>query len=287
MMMEAYFDESGIHDGAKVCVVAGFYGTQPAWRVFENQWKKILSDYPELDGEGFHAKRFFARNENQERVGRYIGWADEKANRFLERLLQCIIRNRVFPIGYGVVVDDFLALPLVSRQWHTGARFSITGDVETSGCPSKPYYLPFQFCALKSAQLSNAEKLHYFVGIDRTFQGYAAELYNFLMVDERIELAMRNRLGGTLLNPPAAETPGLQAADLLANRIYRAALKKLANPNSPDSPLLVKLLTNWKAGPRLILMNAKYFAAVEKRGRESFEEMVRSGNVVRPGILKK
>jgi hypothetical protein len=34
-------------------------------------------------------------------------------------------------------------------------------------------------------------------------------------------------------------------------------------------------------------MNAKYFAAVEKRGRESFEEMVRSGNVVRPGILKK
>jgi len=26
VMMEGYFDESGIHDGAKVCIVAGYYG---------------------------------------------------------------------------------------------------------------------------------------------------------------------------------------------------------------------------------------------------------------------
>jgi hypothetical protein len=243
-------------------------------------------DYPELDGEGFHAKRFFARNEKKERVGSYTGWSDDKANKFIERLLQCILRNRVFPIGYGVVVDDFLALPLVVRQWHTGARFSVTGDVETFGCPSKPYYLPFQFCALKSAQLSKARKMHYFVGIDRHFQGYAADLYNFLMVDDRIEVEMRSRLGGTLLNPLARNTPGLQAADFLANRLYRASLRKLADPNSPDSSLLKKLLTNWQADLNPRLMNAELFAAMEKKGQESHDEMVRAGRLVRPGIIK-
>ena len=274
--MECYFDESGIHDCAEVCVVAGYYGIEKAWRQFENQWRKILSDYPELKEDGFHAKRFFARNEKQERLDGYAGWSDGKANKFLERLVQCTIRNRIFPIGYAVIVADFLALPVESRQWFTGAKFSKPyGKLESGGCPSKPYYLPFQFCALKAAQLSQAEKLQYFVGIDRTFHGYAADLYNFLIVDERLEPAVRRRLGGTLLNPPAKETPGLQAADLLANRIYRASLKKLADPNSPDSELLLKLLKNWKANIRLRLMNAELFAAIEQGGREAYEKMIR------------
>lgn len=275
MMMECYFDESGIHDGAKVCVVAGYYGTQIAWRKFEDQWKKVLRDYPEIT-DGFHAKRFFAKNENKERLDGYAGWSDDKANKFLERLVQCTLRNRIFPIGYAVMVADFLGLPLETRQWFTGARFSkLDGSAETNGCPNKPYYLPFQFCALKAAQLSNAEKLHYFVGIDRTFHGYAAELYNFLMIDERMEPEMRNRLGGTLLNPPAKETPGLQAADLLANRMYRAALKKLADPNSPDSQFLVKLLKNWRANLRLRLINTELLTAIEQAGRDAYENMVR------------
>jgi hypothetical protein len=70
MMMEAYFDESGIHEQAKVCVVAGFYGEQQSWRDFENRWNTVIADYPELSGEGFHAKRFRARKEGR-RVGRY------------------------------------------------------------------------------------------------------------------------------------------------------------------------------------------------------------------------
>jgi len=68
-MIEGYFDESGIHDGAPVCLVGGFYGTQAAWRRFETQWNHILSHYPELVGIG-HAKAFFARDKGK-RVGEY------------------------------------------------------------------------------------------------------------------------------------------------------------------------------------------------------------------------
>jgi hypothetical protein len=34
-------------------------------------------------------------------------------------------------------------------------------------------------------------------------------------------------------------------------------------------------------------MDAEFFERMEKKGQESFDEMVRSGNLVRPGIVKK
>jgi hypothetical protein len=73
VMMEAYFDESGIHDGAKVCIVAGYYGSHSAWKRFESQWNKILADYPEVAVKGFHAKVFFGRDESGNRVKEYKG----------------------------------------------------------------------------------------------------------------------------------------------------------------------------------------------------------------------
>jgi hypothetical protein len=149
VMMEAYFDESGIHDGAKVCVVAGFYGTQPAWRVFENQWKKILSDYPELDGEGFHAKRFFARNENQERVGRYIGWADEKVfrlswkwrKRSSVKIAERTYEKRAQASGAGrrrprsASADSFIGWASLQVSSKTGGSAMDEGMNTTVGCP--------------------------------------------------------------------------------------------------------------------------------------------------------
>jgi hypothetical protein len=43
-MIEAYMDESGIHDGAHVCVIAGYWGTVKKWKKFEDRWKTILHD---------------------------------------------------------------------------------------------------------------------------------------------------------------------------------------------------------------------------------------------------
>jgi len=281
VMMEAYFDESGIHEAARVCIVAGFYGTQMAWRKFERDWNRILSSYPELEGRGFHAKEFFGRHEKK-RVGRYAEWSDEKAGNFLDCLVQAILRNRIFPIGYGVVVKDFLDLPLFSRQWLTGAKFRKSdGKAITSGCPSKSYYLPFQFCVLKSAQLSvvnPVDKMHFFVGIDRKFHEYASDLYNYILIDERLPESLRGQLG-TLSNPLSKDTPGIQAADLLAYRMYRASLDALSKPNYEPPALLMKLLRNWKGKLALRLMNSEIFAAMEQGGREAYERMIKDGTV--------
>jgi hypothetical protein len=280
--MEAYFDESGIQDGAKVCVVAGYYGSEVCWRRFENQWNKVLADYPEIVAKGFHAKVFFGRDEHNCRVGEYKGWSDDKANKFLERILQTITRNRIFPIGYGVIVDDFGSLPLVSKLWLTGARFSKkTGEVIEGGCPSKSYYLPFQFCVLKSAQQSNATpkgKLHCFAGLDRTFSEYADELFKILLADDRIAPDLRDRLG-TISYPLSKETPGIQAADLLTNRLYKRSQWALKNPDSEPRPLLLALVKNWRSVPKLQLMNRDVFMDLEKRGRESFATLKATGEL--------
>lgn len=282
MMLEAYFDESGIHDGAKVCVVAGYYGSQSAWRRFEGQWNKILVDYPEITVKGFHAKVFFGRDDKRQRVGEYKGWPDDKAEKLLERLVQTIIRSRIFPIGFGLVVDDFNSLSLVSRLWLTGARFSKkTGEVIEGGCPSKSYYLPFEFCVLKSAEQSNAtivDKLHFYAGLDRTFSGYADELFRILLVDDRMPPDLRDKLG-SISYPLSKDTPGIQAADLLTNRLYKRSLWALKNPDSEPRPLLLALLKNWKGVPKLHLLNRDVFLEMEKRGRESFETLRASGKL--------
>lgn len=215
MKMKAYFDESGIHRQAPVCVVAGFYGTDLAWKKFEKRWNTILSDHG-LQEIGFHSKDFFGRN-NKKRIGPYEGWSDAKARNLLDRLVQTILSCRVFPIGYAVMVGDFNALPLVSRQWLTGAEFRKSdGEYISGGCPSKCYYLPFQFAALKSATLSNAnatDKIDFFVGLDRTFHEYASELYQFLLADGRLPESLRCLLG-EISYPLSKDTPGIQAADL-------------------------------------------------------------------------
>jgi hypothetical protein len=247
--------------------VAGYYGSHKNWKTFEAQWNKVLSAYPEVACVGFHAKHFFSRDKDGNRVKEYKGWPEEKAYKFMERLTQAIMRNRIFPVGYGVIVNDFGALTLTLRRWLTGAEFGKNGKYIKGGCPSKSYYLPFEFCVLKSCQKSNAnpfDKIHFFAGLDRTFYGYANALFKLSLIDERLPKEIRNLLG-TIAYPLAKDTPGLQAADLLCNRLYRRALYALDNPSTNPNQLLSDLLKNWQGGAaKLILMNKAVFEQMEK-----------------------
>ncbi|MGD0793495.1 MAG: hypothetical protein ABR920_17135 [Terriglobales bacterium] len=44
-MIDAYLDESGVHDGAAMCVIAGYFGGNGQFRRFERDWKKVLSRF--------------------------------------------------------------------------------------------------------------------------------------------------------------------------------------------------------------------------------------------------
>lgn len=274
MMLEAYFDESGIHAQAKVCVVAGFYGRQLAWRRFERQWNAVLSKYPELRDTGFHAKVFFARHDRK-LVGPYKDWSDDKAQQFLNHLLKCINDNWIFPIGCGIVVDDFLSLPLKIRQWLTGAKFRPSGEYVSSGCPQKSYYLPFQTCVMGASRLSNSsqlDKVHFFVGLDRTFSGYATELQNNLLNDSRIPESLRSRLG-TIAYPSSKDTPGIQAADLLAYRMYRHSLDLLKDRDIPTPTLLIRLCKRAKKKQRFALLTGETIREIGQQAQKEYDQL--------------
>jgi hypothetical protein len=234
-------DESGIHDGARVCVVAGYYGTQTAWVKFEEQWRRVLRDY-NIEEAGFHAKRFWKRKKGGDRVPPYEGWGDDRANKFIERLVNAIARNRIFPFGYGVVVEHWAALPLNTRKLMTGAVHR-KGRFVSSGSPNRSYYLPFMFSVAASLAHSGAtetgEKVHFFVGLDKTFSDYAKDMYKRTFTDPRIRLS---HLLGTIAFPLSKDTPQLQAADLLAHRLYSDYMAFLRGDKPKKTLSITRLL---------------------------------------------
>jgi|SRR5579859_1628428 len=280
-MIEAYFDESGIHDQAKVCVVGGYYGSQAAWRTFERQWKRIIADYPEIQNRGFHAKEFFDRVKGK-RTGDYKEWDNDKGRQFLDRLVQAIMRNRIFPISYAIVIEDFRSLSLETRQWLTGAKFRPDGKCVSSGCPNKSYYLPFSFCVLDSARMSGAnpiDKVHFFAGLDRSFHEYASTLYRFILIDSRLQASVKELLG-QISYPLAKDTPGLQAADLLVYRLYRFVLDKIdAKQNLATPVLIAKLMKNRKARQRFDLFDSSRLQKLEEMGRQMYDQLAQEGRL--------
>jgi hypothetical protein len=44
-VIEAYLDETGIHDGAAFCVIAGYFGGPGQWKKFDNVWRLSVTSY--------------------------------------------------------------------------------------------------------------------------------------------------------------------------------------------------------------------------------------------------
>jgi hypothetical protein len=62
----------------------------------------------------------------------------------LLELAQVISEYRVYPVSFGIVVDNFNSYNENQRKFITGARLDEkTGKFLSSGCPNKPYFVPF------------------------------------------------------------------------------------------------------------------------------------------------
>src|SRR6266850_2387043 len=249
VVLEAYLDESGIHEGARVCTVGGFSGRAGVWRKVESEWNNILLKAG-IQEFGFHSRQFFPRDDQGRRLGPYRHWTDENADRFLDALVQVVLRNRIFPLAHGIVVRQWHALPLETRKWLSGAKFR-DGKFVTSGSPNKSYYLPFHFCVLGTAKHSGPiSKVHFFVGLDKTFSGYARVLFEQIRNQEKLPY---RHLLGDIDFPLSKQKPGLQAADLLVYQLYQHNRARFAGP-AGMRPLLRRLLKNRKPAQHAMLL---------------------------------
>jgi hypothetical protein len=218
-MIDAYLDESGIHDGAAVCVIAGFFGGRGQWRKFEALWRKTLSEF------GVPLKEFHAKDVIKRR-GHFDGWPDDRHSFFMRKLSMAITTFKIHPVSVGVVVADFQACSHPQRRFLTGARLD-KGKLVMSGAPNKPYFCPFQECIIKVLDYTPVGgKAHFFFGLDRTFYEYATVFMKGLQDDGYTEQHQRI---GTSAYPLAKETPELQAADFFAYLTYLDMLDRLKN----------------------------------------------------------
>lgn len=173
-IMRAYLDESGIHKGADVCAIAGYFGDQCAWEKLEGEWRAILKEFvvPE-----FHAKCFWHRDDKGKRIKPYAGWSDQKANEFLGKLLKVITDCSIYPVGAAVIGREWKELPVNERRYLTGGEIR-NGKFKTAGSPSKSYFLPFLQAVQRIARYCDEdEKAYCFFGLDKTFRGYALNYY--------------------------------------------------------------------------------------------------------------
>jgi len=223
-ILRAYLDESGIHEGAEICSIAGYFGKRRAWEKLETRWVSILKEFKVPE---FHANCFWSRDDKGQRVKPYVGWSDLRAEDFLNKLLRTIKDSRIYPVGSAVIGKEWAGLTIAERRYLTGAEMR-SGKFKTTGSPGKSYFLPFLQAVQRVARYCKGnERAYFFFGLDRTFSGYALNYYQDLV---KLKYDWTSHLGDIGF-PRAIDTAPLQAADLLSYKVYQYALERLENWN--------------------------------------------------------
>lgn len=256
-MIEAYMDESGIHDGAHVCVIAGYWGKVKQWKPFEKRWREILRHADEPTLKEFHSTEFW--NAEGHRKGVFTRWSDAKADKFIDDLVTCIVETKIFPTSSVLVVDEWKKLNKNERTFLTGGRINpATLKWIKPGAPNKTYFFPFQLAIVHPANgCARGLHVHYTFDLNKQFKNHASSLYQLLKADETLEC--RHQLGA--LDMEIGEVAiGLQAADMLAYQNYKWAKVRIERgepvPMEEVPTLLRRLLTNARDGDDFPFLDA-------------------------------
>jgi len=260
-MLKSYIDESGIHKNqCELCCVGGYFGSESPMAHFERQWDKILNRF---GIEEFHAKRFWARDSQGNRVKPYENWTEEKAEKFINALLTEIMEHRIFPIGATILKSAWDALGGDERIFLTGGRYRKKWI--RSGAKSKPYFLGFQMAILGPAlRCPIGDKVHFVFDLNDQLKGHALNLYELLKNDP--SLSVRDRLG-ELSFPTSLEAKPLQAADLLVYKMYKYGIEKVSNPRTKFDYILDRAMKNLKSPKDWPFFNAEGFKNALKSPR--------------------
>jgi len=211
-----YADESGTHQAARFCVVAGYRGTPGQWKVFNREWRSVLGK-PHYRVPDFHSRVFFNRRSiPATKPNPYQGWSDAKANRFLGELLYVIRHRRLVPVGCAVNIEDF-------ESYTYGERCSLVGYVTRASRRTvrerpQPYHGAARYLMTDSIDGVAPDTEMHFVLAEH--DEYQAQAYNAYLLGKKYdETGNAHRMRSFSFEPAAAQ-PGLQVADLLAHQWY-------------------------------------------------------------------
>jgi hypothetical protein len=195
-MLEAYFDESE-SEGKKVFVLAGWAAPAETWREFEVAWKATLDAF---------GLRCFHSVDSAHRKREFAGWATERQRNLMNALVGALESRPMLGLSLRINLEDYDRLTKVhGPRWH------------------RPYFLALWHCTVCVAEIAR-----HFGEPDTTFvfahqpewSGRVPGHYG--RMKDLNELYGTGSYGALRIDMPA-QTPGLQAADLLA---YESVLQE-------------------------------------------------------------
>lgn len=214
-------DESGTDEVALHCAVAAWIGSPRQWRMFDEQWRRVLERH---GAPPFHATEFFARPAHQSRKSPYRGWTHDQLMELLTDLLSAIDNRLIRPVGSAVNLAHWLAAPAAQRVFSSGAPMTLS-YWEHAGAARKlstdqysdqvAYYPAFSGMALAALKESRpSAKLSVVMDNNDLYGPTAARMVT--ETQARSEGGEMSRVESVIFADDE-QHPGLQAADLYAH----------------------------------------------------------------------
>ncbi len=254
-MFRTYLDESGIHEQAHTCAVAGYSGNSAAWKTFERRWRRLLRDHGVHE---FHAQKFwtFQRGGSGRRASPYSAWSQAKAERFQAEAFSIIQDSRIAPVASLVLLEDWKELTRKQRQFLAGGDYDAVDHAIKSPAPEKGFYLALLGCIWSAVGHSRTgERVHFVLDQNNQLSGYAVNLFQKLK--NGAVTRIRQRLGSITFASSEDACP-IQAADILAYHLIQDS-PKMRQQNTVRVPndVLEQLLSGVRSKHDLQLYDKK------------------------------
>jgi len=208
-VIAACMDESGVHAGAPVCVVAGYVATADQWVSAVDSWQKVLH-LPDFNVSVFHATECWAQNNE------FSGWALEKRQSLVRELTSVILNHRIYGFAQAIDANAY-------RKF-----FAPVCDKKIEN----PYFLCLfnavsEALSLVDEKFSPSDDLDVFAGNHQEFRPVGRSLCQHV----RGIIKGGQRLSQDLICGSPTKWVQLQFADLLAHHCFRDFL-----PDNIDNP---------------------------------------------------
>jgi hypothetical protein len=174
-MLKGYFDESGIHPGDHLTVVAGFVGNEKQWNDFSADWIKALAPRPHLH------------------------MVDLRWNQHPDEVRKLLARLGPIPERHGL-------LPVVGGLWQRDYEAVVKGRVR--GMFTTPYILALIVCMVKILQfISPSEDISFMFENQGRYKNAAQEMhdavFNLQTKDPRVKGLVFVPKGAIVCTEPA------------------------------------------------------------------------------------
>ncbi len=227
-MLTAYFDDSGTHSGSDIVLLAGIFGNQWQWNLFNRLWiEKLANPLPGRPAlERFHMTDCFNS------LNEFEGWRREETDYFAHEMIGIILRASLW--GGATSVS--------AKAWNhhvTGDLRRASGDPE-GGAIRNSFYMAIDWARTHASYDSQIA----FVFEDRPDRKAEYQAVYNVFSDHNNATGMRPEIA-SLTFVQARKFLPLQAADLLAWEIYRDELYffgKHRKPNQFHRKPLIRLL---------------------------------------------